>query len=424
MSSDETSLPRAGERGAPCRGAIALLLLIFIAGACLRMFAPPAFRTNGHDEILYMGFVEELDAYSITCYPKLVQLFNSDRETLTATRLPPTRFLYIFCGYCWDQVFHQSSGDGSLQSQVNALKSLHAISCLFSILTMLLAAWFAFRLGGIRAATGVLALVACSPMQIYVSRHALIDGFFAFWALLSIWLLWENLQNPGRWRWLAAYTLSIALMVLTKENAFFVFVALNGILIVNHWAKFGTVNRAVIACTYGGAVLGTAGLALLCGGLDHAVETYMILVRNASQLTYAIETGDGPWYRYLCELLVMSPFILLLAVGAVFRLGRENKAQIYLLSFVAFSYLVMCNVKYGMNLRYTNMWDMPLRFLAFWQLGLLCANFGRRQALVLAGCVAFLCLFDLRQYNLFFVQNHIYEPVPKELMHAVKIFVN
>ena len=49
-------------------------------------------------------------------------------------------------------------------------------------------------------------------------------------------------------------------------------------------------------------------------------------------------------------------------MGGVFRLGRENKAQIFLLCFVAFSYAVMCNVKYGMNLRYTNMWDMPLRY--------------------------------------------------------------
>ena len=28
----------------------------------------------------------------------------------------------------------------------------------------------------------------------------------------------------------------------------------------------------------------------------------------------------------------------------------------------------MCNIKYGMNLRYANMWDMPLRFLAFGQI--------------------------------------------------------
>ena len=143
---------------------------------------------------------------------------------------------------------------------------------------------------------------------------------------------------------------------------------------------------------------------------------------EASRLEYAIETGDGPWYRYLCELLIMSPFVLLLAVGGVFRLRGENKPQIYLFCFVAFSYLVMCNVKYGMNLRYTNMWDMPLRFMAFWTLASLCVFFGRQKTLALTVCVVLLCFFDLRQYRLFFVQDPpIYEPVPKAIMSRVKI---
>ena len=36
----------------------------------------------------------------------------------------------------------------------------------------------------------------------------------------------------------------------------------------------------------------------------------------------------------------------------------------------------MCLVKYSMNLRYTNMWDMPLRYLAFAQLTWLAARLG------------------------------------------------
>ncbi len=424
MSSDEISPPPATGHPPLRKDLLALMLLIFLAGAALRMFAPPAFKTQGHDEVLYMSYVEMLDAYSLTAYPKMVQFYNTDPMTTKEAQLPPTRFLYIFCGYTWDTMFHEANGDGSIKSQADALNSLHGVSCLFSILTMPLAAFFAFRLGGMRMAAGILALVAFSPMQIYVAHHALIDGFFAFWALITIWLLWEALQKPGNYRWLAAYTLSIALMVLTKENAFFVFIAILGILIVNRWAKFGTVNLSLISCTFGGAALGAGGIVLLSGGIHYAVGTYLLLVRLASNLPYAIETGDGPWYRYLCELLLMSPFVLLLAVGAVFRLGRENKTQIYLLCFVAFSYLIMCNVRYGMNLRYTNMWDMPLRYLALWQLGLICENFGNRKTLILAGCVTLICLFDLSQYNLFFVQYQIYEPVPKELMRAVKIFVN
>jgi len=60
----------------------------------------------------------------------------------------------------------------------------------------------------------------------------------------------------------------------------------------------------------------------------------------------------------------VSPLVLLLAIGAIFRLDRSKKPELFALMFVTGSYLVMCNLKYGMNLRYANMWDVPLRLLA------------------------------------------------------------
>jgi hypothetical protein len=76
-------------------------------------------------------------------------------------------------------------------------------------------------------------------------------------------------------------------------------------------------------------------------------------------------TGDGLWYSYLVDLLLVSPIVLILALGTIFRLNRTMKPELFMSIFIAASYLVMCNVKYGMNLRYANMWDLPLRFLAF-----------------------------------------------------------
>ena len=81
---------------------------------------------------------------------------------------------------------------------------------------------------------------------------------------------------------------------------------------------------------------------------------------------------------------MVSPLILLLALGAAFRLDRSQKPELFLFVFIAASYLVMCNIKYGMNLRYANMWDMPLRFLAFGQIAAFCARLGRYRTLILA----------------------------------------
>jgi len=392
------------------RNALLILLVVFIAGASLRLFGLPHYKRGGYDEVLYSTYVTTLDAYGLLNYPAMVRVYIEDQKTSPTTKLPPTRFLYIFMAYGWDRLFHDSE-----------LESLHAISCLFSILVLPLAAVFAYRLGGERMAVGTLVLVTVSPMQIYVSRHALIDGFFAFWALLSLWLLWENLQKPRSAAWLACYTASLALMVITKENAFFVFIAIAGILAVNRWTKFGIVNLPLTLCTLGGGALGVAILSILSGGLDTCIETYLVLMKNASHFPYAIKTGDGPWYRYLYDMMLMGPIVLMLAIGAAFRVTREKKDHLFLLAFIAFSYLVMCNVKYGMNLRYTSMWDMPMRYLAFWQLCAICDSFKTRRTLALILCMAVLCGWELRQYYIVFVENNLYELITAALTHALKI---
>jgi hypothetical protein len=120
------------------------------------------------------------------------------------------------------------------------------------------------------------------------------------------------------------------------------------------------------------------------------------------------------------DLLLASPLTFLLAWGAIFRLKFENKQSLYLVAFMAATYLVMCNVRYGMNLRYTNMWDMPLRYLAVTCLTDVTRSFRRRE-IIMAVTITFLCAIDLRQYHIFFVQHDLYELVTAGLLHALQI---
>jgi len=82
---------------------------------------------------------------------------------------------------------------------------------------------------------------------------------------------------------------------------------------------------------------------------------------------------------------------------------------------------VMCNIKYGMNLRYANMWDMPLRFLAISSLVSLFTPLGRRRNIVIGIAIALLCFVEMRQYIILFVQFPLYELVSEGLLRALKI---
>ena len=209
--------------------------------------------------------------------------------------------------------------------------------------------------------------------------------------------------------------------MLTKENAFFVFVGIVAIIALNRWLQIGTVTRELLLATLLGPFLGVAFLVVLVGGIDVLFAAYQLSVSKNYELPYAIGTGDGPWHRYLIDLLTVSPVVLILAFGAIFRLDAAKKPEIFCVVFIAATYLVMCNIKYGMNLRYTIMWDMPLRLLAFSQIAVLCASWNRYRTLILSGAVGLVCVVELRQYIILFVQYPLYELIPQLLLRALHI---
>src|SRR5205807_4912586 len=155
--------------------------------------------------------------------------------------------------------------------------ALKDVASFFSILTLSISAAFAWRMRGLGWSLALTSLVAFAPTQIHMSQHALVDGFFTFWALLTLWMLWENLQAPRNWRWLAGYTLSLALLVITKENSFFVWVGVVVLLIVNRWLRVGTVTRELVIATALGPLLGVIILIVLAGGFDVLWGTYRLV---------------------------------------------------------------------------------------------------------------------------------------------------
>ena len=370
----------------------------------------PGFAGVGFDENLYRGYVDNLIKYGVTAYPDFAQHYVELQTSLPSAILPPTRFLYVFAAYLW----HSVSG-------ADALTALHHVSSFFSMFMLALATVFAWRMAGLRFAVPVAALMAFAPIQIHMSQHALIDGFFAFWATLCLYLLWENLRRPGEWPWLVGYGFALALLVLAKENAMFAYIGLVGLLALNLWLRFGQVTRALLITMFVGPLLGVAILVNLCGSVETTIKIYLLLVSKASVLPYAIATGDGPWYRYLVDLMVASPVVLTLAIGGIFTLRRDDKPALYLLGFICASYLLMANVRYGMNLRYATIWDMPLRFLAVTSLMNVAQLFGSRAKLSFALIVAAVCAVEFRQYLIFFVDHPLYELVTEGLLRAVKI---
>jgi 4-amino-4-deoxy-L-arabinose transferase-like glycosyltransferase len=390
-------------------------LFILIAGLSLRLLpccgVPDRLTLDEH---LYMTNVKMLKAIGGPFeYATLVQSYVAAQSQMEMVMLPPTRCVYIMLGWAWDAAFHSGPQ-----------MSLRYVAAIFSCLSFLLSGVFAFRLGGARVALVVGALMAVAPLELVMAHRELVDGVFAFWALLSLWLLWENMQRPGRLGWLAAYAGSIAVMVLTKENAFFAVVAMGGLLgaaSLFPGLNLGQMKWSTVLATFAGGIMGVTVLICIAGSPQTLIETYRLLVTKAEKMTFAYESGGGPWFRYIVDIMLVSPTVLLPAIGGIFALRRENRQGIFLVLFMVFSCAVMVNVKNGMNLRYTTMWDMPLRYLAAGPILQMAA--GVRRWPVAAGVLIVLIVggVELHQYWLLFVQHDIGDPITQFLMYALEI---
>ena len=436
--------------------------LIAIVGASVRIADSAAFRRTGFDEVLYRRYVNMMDGgkqavgtfqkdhsmkgYGWTVHgtgaaamPDLVDFFlQAQRKPGSECELPPTRFLYIYTSWIWKNVQFGAQPPLSMAEMQKpltddrsqdadhrdpALASLHRVSCLFSVLLMIAGGIFAMRMLGRGAGLGVLALMACDPLQIHFSQHALIDGFFTFWAVMCMWTTWECLRNPRSAVWLVAHAACLAVMVMTKENAFFVYCALTVAVLSNRWLKFGTATPRFVLVSIAGPLLAVAILVMLSGGTGQFIEVYRTLVAKAQDLAYAKLTGDGPWHRYLIDLLTVSPIVVCLALGALFAVVPRRRELAFLAVFVAASYLIMCNVRYGMNLRYASIWELPLRAAAFCMIWQLCASLGHRQWLGATAAIIALCGYEFRQYTILATNPALplYETVTGDLLRLQKV---
>ncbi len=380
----------------------------------------------GYDESWYRKYVHALDQGGLAAYPDICAAYLADgQDEKTIAKVPPLRALFVTAGYFWKRAEFGDATPADLDVEGGpardpALVSLHRVSALFGCLGLLVAWLFARRLFDEVEALAVLALCACSPLLIHTSQHALIDGFYGTCALLALWTLWESMKEHARPAWFLAFAVSFALLVLAKENALFPAAAFAVLMLFGRALGFGAADRRHWFAAIIGGLSAIALLSAAAGSFRTLIEVYLLFIRKVQALDYAHETGDGPWSRYLVDLMILTPATLCFALGGGFRALRDDRRALGLLAFVAVSYVVMCNVRYGMNLRYTTIWDFPLRSLAALQAIALVARH-RRPQLFLAAIIAILCAIDLAQYHHFFVRYRLYELPTEDLLRAEKM---
>lgn len=377
-------------------------------GAALRILPSNGFQGVGFDEHGYSVFVRQIQTAGLWNYDAVVKVYLERQNNLREAVVPATRIGFLAPAALAADLFH-----------LEPLQALRFISCLASLLLLLATAVIGYRHGGTTRMLVVTALMAAAPLQIVLAQRALIDGYFACWAVLTAWFFWESLQSPHRRVWLGAYGVSLFVLVLTKENAAFVFAALLATVAILLVSERRRPAADLIIVSAASPLLAVFFLAALMGGLGEWIAFYRMFVVKSAMLPYAVQLQDGAWYRYMIDFALLSPCIVALAFGRIFQIERTAKSDVFWGLFLGFSFLAMASVRYGMSLRFAAYWDEPLRWLAASQLILLTRRIvPRRAAVSLAVAVILVMTVDVSQYSRLFVRGRIYDPVSAQLLHA------
>ena len=383
------------------------MVVILAVGIFLRIYPSAGFSGLGVDERGYMVFLKQIQRAGLTNYDSVVRVFVEKQYHRPDAVVPATRIGFLAPAYLCGKLFHLSD-----------FEALRRTACAASILTLILCAWFGYRLGGISAMIGLTAVVATAPLQIYLSQRALIDGCFAFWAVASVWLAWENLQRPRDWGWLSAYVFCLAMMVLTKENGAFVVFALLGVLLLTPWLGLGKVTPHLFIATLAGPAIAVLLLATMIGGLVEWARFYLMFEAKSRTNLYSFYAQDGPWFRYLVDFTLVSPLLIGFAVGGIFQLGKADRPAVFMATFLGLSFASMSVITYGMSLRYAAYWDIPLAWLACSQLLRLAGRFPRVRPAIFGALLLLVAACNLREYHRFFIQGATYDPVTAQLAKA------
>lgn len=408
------------------------LVLVLALGVALRVVPSSGFPLIGYDESLYRGYTQQLIRHGPGHFQELVQSYMEAQANTAQAMLPPTRALFLLAAWAWHSVF---GGD--------AFASLRAVSALAACLTLGVATGFGRRVGGRAGALAAAVLVGAEPLQIHLAQRGLIDGLLAAWTALALWALWECLQRPdpsrpGRWLWV--YGAALAALVWTKENSLFVYVALVAALLGAVLAGWGRAGRPLWAMTVGAPAAGLVGLAALCGGFGPLWRSLWLFSHpppgpETTAYRYAFQTGDGPWHRYLIDLVTLNPVLTVLALGglcAVFALpspglarreddGDAARVGGFLAVFVLTAYVLLHAVRFSFNLRHAAILGLPLCLLAFIQLRAWAGRAGRRGDMCLALALLLVALAQLAQYQRLFMDGRIYDPTPRDMLRVLDV---
>jgi len=322
----------------------------------------------------------------------------------------PLRVGYIALATLWTSLFGSS------------FEALSLLSLVCHVLLVGASYLFLKELWGAPRALAGTALCGFSPLLLGVARRAWVDGPSTLAGLLVLWSFCVWLRAPQRRAALAAFGVAFGVGMLIKETTVLLLVPCAALYAYERFAA----RRALPLLPLLAAIAAPLVFCLLvwlstAGSFGAWVGVARVIWLSPESNAYAQQFGGGPWYRYLVDLLLLSPWVTLLGVAALgpaalrARERAPGDAAVWLA--LVFAGLLVAYAPFTKNVRYVALAEIPLCGLAAGLVvSLAHADARGRGRAVAAGAVALLCVAGWLSFQMLFVDASLYDPMTASLL--------
>ncbi|MFH1457880.1 MAG: glycosyltransferase family 39 protein [Candidatus Omnitrophota bacterium] len=356
------------------------------------------------DEGCYLKYATFIGDHGIRGFKKLFELYTQDQSNFFPN---PLRVGFILLSVFWLKAFGYS------------FLGLAYLS-LFSFLAFLCVSYY-FSSKYFDKDTGLfyVVLLAFSPLALGFARRAMLESTLQLFVALSFWLFWSLIQERSSLK-SVVFILVFSLAILMKETVvllspiFVIFLLLNKLLFKKEVRLMDFLTVSVFPFLIVGLIY------ISVGGLTNTLQTIRIILHSPKTNPYPIAFGQGPWFRYIVDYMLFSPWVLLCSVGFIFSYfvsDRRQDLQAYFLVMAIMS-LVLFNF-FTKNIRYVMVLDIPMRLFTVLMLKeIVFKRVSRHATAVLALLVLGIALSDYLNFYDLFLKQGIYDPVSYVLLKS------
>ncbi|PIP19885.1 MAG: hypothetical protein COT38_05600 [Candidatus Omnitrophica bacterium CG08_land_8_20_14_0_20_41_16] len=351
------------------------------------------------DEGLYLKYATMVSENGIKGFRDLFKDYFADKSHRITQN--PLRVGFVLIASLWLKLLGYSIYNLALLSLCSY--------CIFLFLVF----YFARKYLGSTLVLPFIILVAFSPINMAMARRALIESTINLFLFFSI-LLFFLLLKKKNWINILSFILVYSYAILIKEGSailslfFLVYLLLTRKKNKEYFSFRGFLIIAIIPFSIAGIIY-----TYLAGGFTQFYRAMISVVTAPEVNAYAVFFCAGPWFRYLLDFMLLSPWILILGIGFIFFYLTKYKKRDELNYLLIFSICMLSFYSlFIKNIRYLMILDLPLRLFAFLMLyELVSLLFKEKVIFWLTLTVFILSVFDYLNFYYYFVRYGIYDPV-------------